>query len=75
MVKVEATLVFRILQPHTFVYTLGATKFDDALKAVAEEAIRANVRMIKHTNIFSLRGSGADYLLQTLNKMVLLISF
>mmetsp|Transcript_28143 Transcript_28143/g.39730 ORF Transcript_28143/g.39730 Transcript_28143/m.39730 type:complete len:420 (-) Transcript_28143:73-1332(-) len=69
MVKVEATLVFRILQPHTFVYTLGATKFDDALKAVAEEAIRANVRMIKHTNIFSLRGSGADYLLQTLNKM------
>jgi len=68
MVKVELTLVFRVLKPQTFVYSLGATKFDDSLKAVAEEAIRASVRAIKHNQIYELRGSGADQLLKALNK-------
>jgi len=68
MVKVELTLVFRVINAHTFVYNLGATKFDDALKAVAEEAIRANVRMIKHNHVYELRGSGTDQLLKTLNR-------
>jgi len=67
MVKVEVTLVFRILKAKEFVYTLGATKFDDALKAVAEEAIRANVRAVKHNHVYELRGSGTDTLLKNLN--------
>jgi regulator of protease activity HflC (stomatin/prohibitin superfamily) len=68
MVKVEVNLVFRVNKPASFVYTLGATKFDDSLKAVAEEAIRANVRQIKHHHIYEIRGSGAEYLLKTLNE-------
>jgi len=68
MVKVELTLVFRVLKAQLFVYSLGATKFDDALKAVAEEAIRGSVRAIKHNQIYELRGSGADTLLKALNK-------
>jgi len=65
---VEVNLVFRVNKPSVFVYTLGATKFDDALKAVSEEAIRANVRQIKHHHIYEIRGSGAEYLLKTLNE-------
>jgi len=68
MIKVEVTLVFRVLKAIDFVYKLGATKFDDGLRAVAEEAIRANVRQVKHTQIYSLRGSGADEIIKTLNK-------
>lgn len=67
MVKVEVTLVFRILKARDFVHSLGATKFDDMLKAVSEEAIRANVRMVKHNHIYELRGSGADELMKVLN--------
>jgi len=67
MLKVEITLVFRVLKAQQFVYSLGATKFDDALKAVAEEAIRAVVRAIKHNHVYELRGSGADVLLKALN--------
>ena len=68
MVEVDVTLVFRITNATDFVYKLGAAKFDEGLKAVAEEAIRSMVRMIPHHNIYELRGSGADELLSILNE-------
>ena len=67
MVEVDVTLVFRITSATEFVYKLGACKFDEGLKAVAEEAIRSMVRLIPHHNIYELRGSGADELLSVLN--------
>jgi len=69
MVKVDITLVFRIDKPQDFVYRLGATKFDDMLQGVAEEAIRSMVRSYDHTSIYELRGSTTrEHLLDVLNK-------
>ncbi|KAH3760679.1 hypothetical protein Pelo_7509 [Pelomyxa schiedti] len=67
MVEVDITLSFTIFNPEAFVYLLGATHFDDLLKALAEEAIRTLVRSIDHTRIYGLRSSAADILLQILN--------
>jgi len=69
MVKVDITLVFRIDNAQNFVYKLGATKFDDMLQGVAEEAIRSTVRSYEHTSIYELRGSTTrEHLLDVLNK-------
>ena len=68
LTSVDLTLVFNIDRPTTFVYTLGATNFNDMLKAVVEEATRALVRSIDHTQIFELRSSAADQLLSVLNR-------
>jgi len=68
LTSVDLTLVFNIERPTTFVYTLGATNFNDMLKAVVEEATRALVRSIDHTQIFELRSSAADQLLSVLNR-------
>jgi len=68
MADVELTLVFNIDKPQVFVYSLGATHFNNMLKAVAEEATRALVRSIDHTAIYELRSSAADQLLAVLNR-------
>jgi len=68
MVEVDITLSFKIFDAEAFVYHLGATHFDDLLKAVAEEAIRTLVRSIDHTRIYGLRSSAADILLKILNQ-------
>ena len=68
MVEVDVTLVFRIVNARQFCLGLGAQKFDDMLKAVCEEAIRTQVRNITHKVVYELRGSGADQLLNTVNK-------
>jgi len=69
MVKVDITLVFRIDKAQDFVYRLGATKFDDMLQGVAEEAIRSTVRSTDHTSIYEIRGSTTrEHLLDVLNK-------
>lgn len=66
--RVDLTLVFNITKPVTFVYTLGATHFNNMLKSVSEEATRAMVRSIDHTSIYELRSSAADKLLSILNR-------
>jgi len=68
MARVDLTLVFNISDGTKFVYTIGATHFNEMLKAVAEEAIRGLVRSIDHTSIYELRSSAADQLLSVLNK-------
>jgi len=68
MAEVDLTLVFNIEKPVTFVYKIGATHFNDMLKAVAEEATRGLVRSIDHTSIYELRSSAADQLLAVLNR-------
>jgi len=68
MADVDLTLVFNIDQPQTFVYSLGATHFNNMLKAVAEEATRTLVRSIDHTAIYELRSSAADQMLAVLNR-------
>lgn len=40
MVDLDLTLVFRVVNPDTFVYQLGASKFDILLRGSVEEAIR-----------------------------------
>jgi len=71
MARVDLTLVFNIEDATKFVYTLGATHFNEMLKAVAEEAIRGLVRSIDHTCIYELRSSAADQLLSVLNRTFL----
>jgi len=66
--RVDLTYVFSIERPVTFVYKLGATHFNEMLKAISEEATRALVRAINHTQIYELRSSAADQLLSTLNR-------
>ena len=70
MVRVDLTYVFFIERPVTFVYKLGATHFNEMLKAVSEEATRGLVRSIDHTSIYELRSSAADQLLSVLNRTV-----
>jgi len=60
--------VFNIDNATTFVYKIGATHFNEMLKAVAEEALRGLVRSIDHTSIYELRSSAADQLLSVLNR-------
>lgn len=67
MVEVDITFVFRITEARKFCLTLGAQKFDEMLKAVCEEAIRTMVRETNHKEIYELRGSGADHLMNILN--------
>jgi len=68
MARVDLTLVFNIDKATTFVYKIGATHFNEMLKAVAEEALRGLVRSIDHTSIYELRSSAADQLLSVLNR-------
>jgi len=68
MARVDLTLVFNIDNATTFVYKIGATHFNEMLKAVAEEALRGLVRSIDHTSIYELRASAADQLLSVLNR-------
>jgi len=68
MARVDLTYVFFIEKPVTFVYKLGATHFNEMLKAVSEEATRGLVRSIYHTAIYELRSSAADQLLSVLNR-------
>jgi len=68
MARVDLTYVFCIERPVTFVYKLGATHFNDMLKAISEEATRGLVRSINHTSIYELRSSAADQLLSVLNR-------
>jgi len=68
MTRVEVTLVFNIENATTFVYKIGATHFNEMLKAVAEEALRGLVRSIDHTSVYELRSSAADQLLSVLNR-------
>jgi len=68
MARADLTYVFSIERPVTFVYKLGATHFNEMLKAISEEATRALVRAINHTEIYELRSSAADQLLSTLNR-------
>jgi len=68
MARVDLTYVFSIERPVTFVYKLGATHFNEMLKAVSEEATRGLVRSINHTAIYELRSSAADQLLSVLNR-------
>jgi len=68
MARVDLTLVFNIDNATTFVYKIGATHFNEMLKAVAEEALRGLVRSIDHTSIYELRSSAADQLLSVLNR-------
>ena len=70
MVRVDLTYVFFVERPVTFVYKLGATHFNEMLKAVSEEATRGLVRSIDHTSIYELRSSAADQLLSVLNRTV-----
>jgi len=67
MTRVDITLLFNIDNATTFVYKIGATHFNEMLKAVAEEALRGLVRSIDHTSIYELRSSAADQLLSVLN--------
>jgi len=68
MARVDLTYVFSIERPVTFVYKLGATHFNEMLKAVSEEATRGLLRSINHTAIYELRSSAADQLLSVLNR-------
>jgi len=68
MARVDLTYVFFIERPVTFVYKLGATHFNEMLKAISEEATRGLVRSILHTAIYELRSSAADQLLSVLNR-------
>jgi len=68
MTRVDLTYVFSIERPVTFVYKLGATHFNEMLKAISEEATRGLVRSINHTSIYELRSSAADQLLSVLNR-------
>jgi len=68
MARVDLTYVFCIERPVTFVYKLGATHFNEMLKAISEEATRSLVRSIDHTSIYELRSSAADQLLSVLNR-------
>jgi len=68
MARVDLTLVFNIDNATTFVYKIGATHFNEMLKAVAEEALRGLVHSIDHTSIYELRSSAADQLLSVLNR-------
>jgi len=68
MTRVDLTYVFSVERPVTFVYKLGATHFNEMLKAISEEATRSLVRSINHTQIYELRSSAADQLLSVLNR-------
>lgn len=68
LARVDLTLVFNIDNATTFVYKIGATHFNEMLKAVAEEALRGLVRSIDHTSIYELRASAADQLIVVLNR-------
>lgn len=68
MVQVDLTIIFRITDPHAFVYDLGALKFDELLKAATEESIRGLVRATTHDKVYELRGSRASKFLGDLNK-------
>jgi len=68
MTRVDLTLLFNIDNATTFVYKIGATHFNEMLKAVAEEAIRGLVRSIDHSSIYELRSSAADQILSVLNR-------
>lgn len=63
MVDCDLTLVFAIgpdpKSVKTFVYQLGAARFDDFLGAAVEESIRLLIRTCEHTEIYELR-SGND---------------
>eukprot|EP00164_Ancoracysta_twista_P000819 GFYU01001082.1.p1 GENE.GFYU01001082.1~~GFYU01001082.1.p1 ORF type:complete len:400 (+),score=135.97 GFYU01001082.1:122-1321(+) len=66
MIEVDVTLVFSISEPEAFVYDLGATRFDELLAATVEEAIRGLVRSVLHHEVYELRDSRADDMIQTL---------
>lgn len=55
MVQVDLTLVFTIVQAGKFVYSIGAIKFNDLLRAAAEESIRGLVRGVSHDKVYELR--------------------
>jgi regulator of protease activity HflC (stomatin/prohibitin superfamily) len=67
MVQVDLTLVFTIVNARDFVYLLGAVKFNDLLRAAAEESIRGLVRSVTHDKAYELRGSRASAFIKSLN--------
>lgn len=66
-VSVDVTLIFQIVDPHKFIYRLGAKNFDEFLSGTVEEAIRMLVRQETHQTVYSLRGERADVMLKMLN--------
>jgi regulator of protease activity HflC (stomatin/prohibitin superfamily) len=70
-VAVDVVLVFAINDPTKFIYKLGAKNFDDFLSGTVDEAIRVMVRKETHATVYSLRGSGQDLMLKTLNEKFL----
>lgn len=68
MVKVDLLLLFHVEDPESFVYKLGAEKFDDLLASSAEEAIRSLVRSTTHDKAYELRGKGAGEMISGLNE-------
>lgn len=66
-VSVDVTLIFQIVEPHKFIYRLGAKNFDEFLSGTVEEAIRMLVRQETHQTVYALRGERADVMLKMLN--------
>ncbi|CAM9611177.1 unnamed protein product, partial [Heterosigma akashiwo] len=74
MVNVDLSLTFRIgpdvEAATTFVYNMGAHRFDEFLAAKTEEAIRGLVYSVTHDKVNDLREEFASGMLQTLNAQV-----
>jgi len=66
-VEVDITLVFTISNPYKFVYELGVLRFDEYLKAAADESIRMLVREVPHHEIRDFKGEFGSTMLQNMN--------
>lgn len=69
MCSVDLTLVFKISDAETFVYELGAARFDDLLYVSIDEKMRKFVRALEYSAIHKLRGEQAKQLLIDLNEV------
>jgi hypothetical protein len=63
-------LLFRIVDPLTFVFDIGPEKLEELLRASQAESVRSLVRTINVAEAYDLRGAESQDVVKSLNDRV-----
>jgi len=69
-IKIHVDILFRVSDPHAFVYDIGPEKLEELLRASQAESVRSLVRSIKVSEAYDLRGQESEDMVNSLNDKV-----
>lgn len=69
-VKIDVFLVFRIVQPYKFIYSISAEKLGDLLRSALEETVRTLARSVEHSKIYDLLSYDESQITKEMNERV-----